>query len=401
MADDLDLTWSNSFLSGRNPATLAAAVLTLNLPPAPIASPRPQQDDGVFHLFPLLPLEIRWVIWEFCLPNRVVELDFPYWGIGDPNHPRLCEFVTTSTTNSCPPVISRVCREARQVALRNGCNGGLPGPLDDNPSYYYYINPWIQPRRDILHLNWTPRSEPILDRALTNSNYFDVPEDRPIRLLRSLQERVHAPAISISANLIMPFSEKTRYVSSEHLEDAKVNWDLCCSNEFMVVLEVVTLHIRPDVATLSGLFGVAGDERIQLVDPDDWATMTEYLTLWRLQGSPVGADDDAVVFFAAMPDLRARVAEWRREVGKLSIWRREPNGENPRVRQARQEMPELHPRIMFRLCGGECHRSPSHRPRLRWASPRPNPRPRREGLWGRPPTDFTRNGSPPWPPQRT
>lgn len=98
----------------------------------------------------------------------------------------------------------------------------------------------------------------------------------------------------------------------------------------MAVLDIAALHIRPDVATLSGLFGVAGDDRVKLVDPEDVATMNRYHTLWRLHGSVM--DADAARFFASTipqhgmgPDtseLRTRVAQWRRDMVKVWIWHR-------------------------------------------------------------------------------
>lgn len=102
-----------------------------------MASPRPHEADDADHVFPFFPrfpLEIRWMIWEYCLPHRVVELDACCdWLIDDTPSTSTCEFTTTSTTNCAPPTISRVCREAREVALRHAAAGvwplAVPQPL--------------------------------------------------------------------------------------------------------------------------------------------------------------------------------------------------------------------------------------------------------------------------------
>lgn len=83
---------------------------------APARPHEADEADHVFPLFPRFPLDIRWMIWEFCLPHRVVELDACSW---DTDTDTTCEFTTTSTTNCAPPTISRVCREAREVVLRH------------------------------------------------------------------------------------------------------------------------------------------------------------------------------------------------------------------------------------------------------------------------------------------
>lgn len=413
--------------------------------------------DSTFSLFPSFPLEIRWAIWECCLPHRVIELDSADQDDSRQPLPRTCrQLSTTSITNRCPPVISRVCREARQVALRHGSEGGWEtvrrsknddADADaDEPIYSLYSSPWIQPGRDILHLHWTP-----FTHASDVWYDFDDP-DKPIQLLHHLQARVQPPAISILADLVLPFRRRWVDRRSWDYRFTDAVKEISRGDEYMVVLKMVPLHIRPDVATLSGLFGVAGDERIKLVDPDDWATMNQYQTLWRLHGSVL--DADAAEFFDSVvpqhdmgpetSELSTRVAQWRHDFVKVWIWHRwkrhrvrddnalpeleadrvwlgedrwgdapaptyhhweapprpwgidieerEPNYENPWVQDIREKMPQFHPRIMFRLCARECHRPEHERPRLRW---RPVQRSRGGGPVNR---RFPGTRTPPWPP---
>ncbi|KAK0668696.1 hypothetical protein QBC41DRAFT_118932 [Cercophora samala] len=65
-----------------------------------------QQDE--FHLFPLLPAELRLQIWRFSLPPRVVVL-----AQSSPYSP------TSFTSPTPPPTLLSVCHESRQESLRS------------------------------------------------------------------------------------------------------------------------------------------------------------------------------------------------------------------------------------------------------------------------------------------
>lgn len=380
-----------------------------------MASPPPA--DNTFHLFPLLPLEIRRMIWEFCLPYRVVEID-------DPPHqcewkpPRVCTLDTTRTTNTRPPAISRVSHEAREVAFRHGgVYGVVTGKgekLEKDPKQPYYwqynfSNPWIQPGRDVLHLHWTP------GRNFNEVNWNPDNPEGALALLHYLAPKMRAPAVSIMAEVVLPF--RAGWVDIVSLGDVDAMEVLSKWEEYMVVIEMVSIHVRLDVATLSGLFGVGGDERVKLVDPDDWGSMEEYGRLWRVYGS--AQDAEAAEFFGSIADrtrFTARVEKWRQDLVKVWIWdqwmscrwredlpvervwrgrnrgnnspggspswdpgnrRRweidmdvtEPNDEEPWVRMKKESMPRFQPKIMFRLCGRECYLPEEERPRLRWRYP--------------------------------
>ena len=76
--------------------------------------------EQTFHPFPQLPPELREEIWRYCLPYQARELDVRladnvYW-----NEPRPCQLQDTSLQNSHPPLLTRICRESRAVALKAG-----------------------------------------------------------------------------------------------------------------------------------------------------------------------------------------------------------------------------------------------------------------------------------------
>ncbi|KAK1750120.1 hypothetical protein QBC47DRAFT_407348 [Echria macrotheca] len=64
---------------------------------------------------------------------------------------------------------------------------------------------------------------------------------------------------------------------------------------YNVVLEAVSIHLPVGVGTRSDLFGHLGDERVKLVDAQDWATIDEFRNLRRAHGS--ADDNEAAEFF--------------------------------------------------------------------------------------------------------
>src|SRR5277367_3810584 len=77
-----------------------------------MTAPAPAKE---FTLFPQLPLDLRRAVWQQCLPHRVMELDAP----SQAKVETYCELYRTSALNMRPPVITRVCRESRDVAFEN------------------------------------------------------------------------------------------------------------------------------------------------------------------------------------------------------------------------------------------------------------------------------------------
>lgn len=77
-----------------------------------------------FTKFPNLPTELRRAIWRCCLPLRVYELDGAFarviFGVVDPQKSLPCSLHIPSALNVRPPVITRVCRESRELAFEEG-----------------------------------------------------------------------------------------------------------------------------------------------------------------------------------------------------------------------------------------------------------------------------------------
>ncbi|KAK7953517.1 hypothetical protein PG996_014410 [Apiospora saccharicola] len=127
-----------------------------------------------FTKFPELPTEIRLEIWSLCLPGcRVVEVDIPRWDrYFSRTVPAAGRLEPTTLQSNRFPVISRVCRESREVVYKRARfeGGGKRGaglvrlshpgcPLGWLPRYRN-DGLWMRRGIDMVHLNWHPFYEP-------------------------------------------------------------------------------------------------------------------------------------------------------------------------------------------------------------------------------------------------
>ena len=108
-----------------------------------------------FHYFTRLPLELRRIIWEHCLPYRIAEEDIPAFLLDGDESRQACLPERTTYLNTRLPVIAFVNSESRQVALEQG-------RWEQGQESTSLESIWVQPRRDVLHLNWTRMSYDVL-----------------------------------------------------------------------------------------------------------------------------------------------------------------------------------------------------------------------------------------------
>lgn len=358
---------------------------------------------STFHRFPDLPRELRDEIWRLCLPHRVVELDwpvpawnygygYPAWFLDPPDHS--CEMQSTSFLNSLPPVISRVCHEARTVAFETGRFVVQKQPPVLSDSEHSTVQPrprrsWIDWRRDVLHLNWH-------SLLLTPGNAF-----RVAGLVHDfLPPSAHPRMQSICAELLDGILGEQRRAVMQALSSRRHLW-LCGA--------LVVIHVADDAAAInSGLWGCLGEERIVLVDASDAERMDKFCRFWREHGEqddpaakgffeamtdgvpkihyketpdeflsdletrwlydsvPTGHDDfeavplDRKVWHTEPEDFDGRdddprALDYEDLPGRpfaRQLWR--PNRDNPWVGDVLSRMPEFTPTVMFRLCTGPC-----------------------------------------------
>jgi len=210
-----------------------------------------------------------------------MEVDLPH-RICNRLDDRYCDGHKTTFLNSRRPIITRVCRESRAIALE-----GTGSVTEGYARGYKYdfaenrINGWVSEATDIVHLNWTEGWEPLEARWYTES---------PIPFFAWLAPQF--VAASILDEIVHPFGSRLRtddnksdYISNLE-EDGygpplPILDELPLCKDYFVVIERVKLHLTFEKILESGLFGRLGEECIQLVDPFDQDKIYKYFELWQ------------------------------------------------------------------------------------------------------------------------
>lgn len=350
-----------------------------------------------FHCFPNLPKELRDEIWRLCLPHRIVEMSrpcpewhyeygYPTW-MGEPPE-AACPLTTTSSLNRLPPIISRVCHEARTVAFQTGFFFDQEQPSELLGRQEDTRRAWVDSERDVLHQYW--------------HDFLHVAENDPQSDYIFARIRPPRPELrmeSICAELLDGIEKWRRRAVMQALSGQR-HWLVCGA--------VVVIHTDKVAAIKSGHWGSLGEERVVLVKASDAERMNNFRQFWREHG--VQEDQAAKVFFEAMADgvpkihymetpdeflldLKIRwlhdsflseatdfeVDQLQKEVwltkpedfdgrdddprtmdyGDLpgrpfarQLW--SPNRDHPWVKDVLARMPEFTPTIMFRLCTDFC-----------------------------------------------
>jgi hypothetical protein len=307
-----------------------------------------------FQPFSRLPTELREEIWRLCLPHRVYEIDDPIafvvYNAFKPGDKIPCSLMSTSRSNVRPPLLARVCRESRRVAFATGNwlpmldwrgAGGPDSPreADWNTGNVIDRGFWEDTSRDSAHMNWTPGYD---------IEYGPMMDDHPLTSLAQEAKRLNG-----SASFMLECIITDRRFEPEPydrpilrpLEDVPI--DQCKQEnlaalkllpEWMVVVRVVVIHLDLGRAADSGLFGLSGDEIIQVVD----ATLPLASLLYELaeycerEASAVTTTQDFIRVSANDMDAMVKRVAFKvfhdHEVGK-----------------------RLRPAIMFRLCTEMCN----------------------------------------------
>ncbi|KAG9567240.1 hypothetical protein KCU71_g2870, partial [Aureobasidium melanogenum] len=236
--------------------------------------------NDTFHPFLRLPTELREEIWRLCLPHRVYEMDKPIarfvYDVEEDDHVP-CWLGKTSRSNVRPPLLTRVCRESRKVAFATGkwisylrwrrdawsVNG--PYEADWNTGNVIDEGFWQDPSRDTVHLNWTSSYD--IDFGPRMANH-------PLTSLAQEAKRLNGSASFMLGEMTNemwegePFDEPiSHWFEDIPLDEGKPE-DLAALKllpEWMVVVRVIVIHLDRRRATDSGLFGLSGDEIIQVV----------------------------------------------------------------------------------------------------------------------------------------
>lgn len=343
-------------------------------------------------------MELRLLIWEHCLPHRVAEEDECDFLLDGHNSRQACYAKRTTYLNTRLPVIAFVNSESRKVALEQGrwWKPGL-GIRTELGSL------WVQPRRDGVHTNWQRL-------RYIDVGYNEFEKCSPLYMFLHYADELGVQP-SVVAEAIHPFnmqalldgadgadaSDSPCFLDKQNERYFDLNWMVTFAMHgtdnhirLDVAMAAVSLHIPRESALSSGLFGLLGDAPVQLVDVGDEARLREFQILFSehaLEKEPA-----VQTLFEAFTSSRFKTAveTWRRQAEWLIlayIWDRAvydkldllekdsgsawiprlpelkylrmsdylPKENHPWVKQARQIMPKLRPRIMVRYCTNECY----------------------------------------------
>jgi hypothetical protein len=284
------------------------------------------------------------MIWRLCLPSRVFELDFPHQdgrlvcSLWEAEPPCWQSSSKVTGANRAGPVIARVCREARNLALESGGPQDVPDEHahPDASAFAYDMathHTWLDAQRDTVHMNWLPEAD---------IEWMMHSRGDPLRCLGwwAAKTRPGQPP-SIMLDLLQSY----QYRDGRHGDDPdqphpSYRWTRPQLAETMrgrAEWQVVTgppavVHVA-DKRTAAGPFGLLADAPIQLVDLDDKLGLDR---IWAL-GSLPNVSITAMFGRDDLDFLKGQVKEATEAVfGSL------------------QAAPRMRPVMMFRLCCSGC-----------------------------------------------
>ncbi|KAJ0107172.1 hypothetical protein J7T55_014702 [Diaporthe amygdali] len=265
-------------------------------------------------------------LWRFCLPHRIVELDYQQdevvW-----DEPPCRRNSRITSTNKAPPVIASVCRESRAVAFESGCPEPLPSPNNEDAQDFNYNmvrNRWLDTTRDFVHTNW----DPFYDIEWQSYDWGD-----PVRCLMWYAARTESRQLSFTLGLLQCFQHHPNQPHDHYRWTRSELADLLRTNPSWTVIILPPVIVHADAETAAGLFGLLADARVQLVAADDKARIEEFLALDTAPNTTIGAGVGPEDLVSAKLKLRDAIDA---------------------VFGSEDSAPVMRPAVMFRLCTGRC-----------------------------------------------
>ncbi|KAK5161101.1 hypothetical protein LTS14_000897 [Recurvomyces mirabilis] len=231
--------------------------------------------EQVFHCFPRLPADLRKEIWRFCLPNRICELDFLVDDIVfnvDEGAPVPCTLERTTSLNSRPPLITRVCREAREVALETGYVHIRSE--DDRPETARWVSMlsvedgWQDRTRDSWHLNYNLAYEGGYESS-----------GHPVAYLAWHVLHSASGVGSFDFGLLSHVGIWSRASDPFGVRHKDECHSLKQLQKWLVVMRIIVVHADLRTAAATGMFGLLGDATLQVVDVADQGRLEKFVDL--------------------------------------------------------------------------------------------------------------------------
>ncbi|KAK4938100.1 hypothetical protein LTR10_021421 [Elasticomyces elasticus] len=233
-----------------------------------------------FHYFPQLPPELRDEIWRYCLPQRIRELDIPLaenvYDLKLGQEQILpCQLQNTTSINGRSPLIQRVCRESRAVANETGSHptrsdeGSIAGTEIWNSSTVR-DDVWRDPTRESVHLNWS--------RVYEVDFWSDGPGS-PIEFLAWHVTRLGGVGSFMAECISSSYGPQWSPGDWSFCHDRNRKKDFAALQthpRWLVVMQVIVVHLDARAAATMGLFGLLGDSCVQIVDVAEKARVKEY-----------------------------------------------------------------------------------------------------------------------------
>ncbi|KAJ5773819.1 hypothetical protein N7457_008715 [Penicillium paradoxum] len=329
-----------------------------------------------FDQFSFLPPELRRMIWKACLPIRVVEVQNNF-------HLPIaidCQHTWTTRENSIPPVLMRVCRESRSVALETYVT---LAQYRDPPTWLIKgisWRAWFDPKTDILasYFDYVNMFERFEHTFVDASAYYDW-------FARQGQEGL------ILADRFLRWSPDADKCAQGLFLPVDTSKGISKRTEYLVALQVLPIHTDLKNALDSQLFGLLGDSPIQIVDPYDTERLQKFLELSNPQDRDVRLFSDMAIDTEGLKKSIDKWSsnlvvawiweKWGREIEKAAldipsphtVWIGDhwtglgqyigmpgatlrPNMDHPWVQQIVNSMPRFRPTLVFRLCVLNCPR---------------------------------------------
>jgi hypothetical protein len=300
-----------------------------------------------FSRFPLLPKELRDMIWDFACPELIVEFGEP----SDRGVP-VIDLRKAWVASRRPLAIAQACHESRAYVLRESVDREGKSYIDE-----------LRDKRCRLRITKVIHFNSPVYSQMNRRTRFNV-EDNLIGTSKALEL---GKMVSLHADLIHPFIHWRGLCDMDH----HLLWDAFCKlKQCIITIHTICIRATKEQAAHFGAFD-GGEEPTKLVDAYDGSTMQPFRQLWYF-----AKDQDvswcSARFFEMLdtPRFNFRIARWLAELEARFVqfaWEGPPypiehpqvaismllanpkNRSDPIVKAYLENMPKLKLCVMFRL----------------------------------------------------